>query len=384
LKIGIEASVLERTRTGVARYLSNLLRHWVDDYSDSQYLLYFKDSIPRDNILKHTCLESKVIRSHGPFNRGIVWELYTVGKAAKRDDLDIFFSPHYILPLISLNAKKVVGLWDIYFYVHPAFTSFRTRMYNTLFSRRTALNADAILSCSKFDKAEIVKHLGIPQDKVKVTYLAPEEKFKPISDRTELDGFKRKHRFKKKYFLYLGLIINRRFQDVVVRAFQRLLKQYPEDDLGLVIVGANRSYPFIDIQSLINRFNPDEAVRYIEYFPENEMVKLYNAALASIYLSSYEGEGIPLKEALACGTPVITSPVLLEVIGEQERAGYLVKDPKDEDELIGAFKSALFDEETRNDLIRKGMDRVKRFTWKHCAEETMKIFQEIHSRQNRR
>lgn len=348
-------------------------------HRNNHYILYFQNSIPKDDFLHHPCFELKIVKKRGILNKGIVWQLYTVGKAAKRDDLDIFFSPHYLLPLIKLQAKKVVGMWDIYFYVHPQLASFRSRIYNKLFMKKVACQADLILTCSHFDKNEIVQHLYVAEDKVKVTYLAQEDKFKPISDVRLLKSFKSKYNFKDRYFLYVGLIFKRRFQDVVIRAFQRVLKEYEytQNSVGLVLVGPNRTYPYIDIRALIDKFNPGGAIQYIDFFPEEEMVQLYSAAHASLYLSSYEGEGIPLKEAMACGTPVITSPVLQEVIGEKERAGYLIENPADEDELFETFRSILRDEKRRKGIIKKGLTQVSTFSWKNCAEQTMKLFYEV-------
>ena len=375
MKIGIDASVLEGTRTGVARYLKNILKCWAEDFPEHAYVLYFKNSIPEDDIVKNPIFQCKVSKVSGLFKRGIIWQLYTIGTLAKSDDPDIFYSPAYLLPLTKLKGKKAVGIWDIYFYVHPSFGSLRTRIYNRIFSKFTASQADIVFTPSVFDKKEIVKYLKVEEKKVRVTPLAPESKFNPLVDLGKGEEFRNKYNFKPKYFLYVGLIINRRFQDVVIRAFQKFIKLNPNEEIGLVIVGPNRTYPFIDIKALIGRFNPRTAIQYIEYFPEDEMVNLYACAYASIYLSSYEGEGIPLKEAMACGLPVITSQVLKEVIGEDE-AGYLVNDPASEDELLRVFNSLLNDEVKRTVVIKKSLQQVKKFTWSACARETMQVFYE--------
>jgi len=375
LKIGIDASILEGTRTGVARYLKNILKCWAEDFPEHTYVLYFKNSIPEDSIVKNPVFQCKVSKASDLFKRGIIWQLYTIGVLARNDNLDIFYSPAYLLPLTKLKGKKAVGIWDIYFYVHPNFGSLRTRIYNRIFSKFTASQAGIIFTPSLFDKNEIIKYFKVDPNKVWVTPLAPESKFTPLGDAGKGESFRNKYNFKHKYFLYVGLIINRRFQDVVIKAFQEFLRLNPNEEIGLVIVGPNRTYPFIDIKALIDRFNPQNAIKYIEYFPEDEMVSLYACAYASIYLSSYEGEGIPLKEAMACGLPVITSRVLKEMIGEDE-AGYLVNDPASEDELLKVFNSLLNDEVKRAAIIKKSLLQVKKFTWKACARETIQVFYE--------
>lgn len=377
MKIGIDAYVLEPTRTGVARYLINMLKYWAENHNDYQYILYFKDRIPDDKILEQDCFQKKLIKASSLLKRGIIWQLFTIGREAKKDDVDIFLSPRYFLPLVKMKAKKLIGMWDIYFYVHSKYGSFTTKIYNRLFSRWTAQHSDIILTCSEYDKSEIVTHLQVKQDKVNVTYLAAEEKFKPLNNKKRLDEFRKKYNFKTNYFLYVGLIINRRFQDTVIHAFQEFLKKNPNDEWGLVIVGPNRTAPFIDIKKLINQYNPKKAISYIEFFPEEDMVELYNAAYASIYLSLTEGEGIPLKEAMACGTPVITTHTLKEIIGEKDPAGCFIRYPDQKHELVQMFDSFYSYKNKRNLLAQKALKRVKKFTWKKCADETMAVIKSL-------
>ncbi len=375
MNIGINAIYIEGKRTGVARYLLNLLDNWSINFPDNKYYLYFHTKIPDDKFLTRDCFVKKLVRVPSFLRKWIFWEnLFLSRQILKDKALDIFFSPAYTLPFYIGSIKKVVAIFDIYYTAHPEWVALRNRYTMGAISRFSAKKADVVLTASNFDKNDIVKYYDVPADKVKVIYLAAESKFKSTNNLYRTKPLFSKYGIKDKYILCVGLIINRRLQDVIVRAFHKLHKKYK--DISLVIIGQNKSYPYMDIEKEIRNCNLKEYVKWIPYLPEEELLPFYNAASAFMYVSLYEGESIPLKEAMACGIPVITSSILGEVVGE---AGYIVKDPADEDQLKEAMEKVLFDDNLRAQMVSKGLKQASMFSWKKCACQTMEVLQSVYN-----
>ncbi|MDD5687498.1 MAG: glycosyltransferase family 1 protein [Elusimicrobia bacterium] len=373
MNIAINASYLEGKRTGVGRYLSNILKYWSKNSPENNYYLYFKREIPKDEYLSAPCFIKKIIHAPEFLNRWIFWENIFLSRHIKKNkELDIFFSPAYTLPFFIGNIKKVVAVFDIFYTVHPEWVPLSNRYTLGLISKISSKQADVVLTASNFDKNDIVKYYKVPESKVKVIYLAAEDKFKNINNLENTKHVISKYGIKDKYVLCVGLIINRRVQDIIIRAFSRLNKEYK--DASLVIIGQNKSYPYIDIEKEIENSNAKGNIKWIPYLPENEMTSFYSNASAFIYISLYEGESIPLKEAMAAGIPVITASILDEVVGD---AGYIVKNPKDEEELKTAMKSVLSDNNLRDQMIRKGKKRADMFSWEKCAQETMGVLKYV-------
>lgn len=140
-----------------------------------------------------------------------------------------------------------------------------------------------------------------------------------------------------------------------------------------LISGPNYTQPFIDIDNLIKKANQEigwEAILYIDYVSDKDLVNLYNGADLFIWLSSYEGFGLPPLEAMACGTPVITTKMasLPETVGD---AAMYVEDPRNIDEIVHAISKVLSNEKTRNWLIEEGLKQSQKFSWRKTAEETL-------------
>lgn len=373
MNIGINAIYLEGKRTGVGRYLFNLLSYWAKYYSQHKYYLYFKNEVPKDKFLEEPCFVKKVLKAPRFFEKWIFWEnLILLPQILKEQNLHVFFSPGYTLPFYTGRLKTAVAVFDIFYTAHPEWVPLRNRYTLGPLSQFSSRKADCILTASLFDRDEIIKHYRVPADKIKVIYLAAEEKFKEAQDLVELKKVLTQYGIKGRYLLCVGHIINRRMQDKLIRAFFEFHKKYK--DITLIIVGQNKSYPYMDIERQIHDLGIGDAVKVISYLPEKDLVFFYGGATAFIYISLYEGESIPLKEAMAAGVPVITSPLLQEVTGE---AGNIVQNPQDIRELKDVLETVAFDEKLRQKMSSKGRERVNMFSWEKCAQETLEAIRGV-------
>ena len=367
MKIGIDAHNLWGRRMGMGRYLSNLLREWSGLELNSKFILYFRNHIP-DDIPKSDNFESKILKS-----KSTAFFMHCLlPRAAEKDEVDLFFSPSYILPLkIFKKIKTAVTIHDISYEAHPEWFSWQNNILLRFVSKKSAQRADIILTPSEFTKKEILKHYQINPDKIFVVPLAVDEKFKQLEN--EDKAIKEKYSIKNKFIFYIGAIFNRRFIPECIEAFKQIAKKFPEHQF--LISGTNYTHPFVDINYIIKKANEDigrEAILHTDYVDENDLVYLYNDASLFIWLSSYEGFGLPPLEALACGTPVITTQMgsLPESVGD---SAIFVNNPEDIQEISKAMEKILSNEQFSKELASKGLLQAQKFSWQKTAEETLKI-----------
>jgi glycosyltransferase involved in cell wall biosynthesis len=369
--IGIDCHNLEGKRTGMGRYLINLLQNWGELNSKIQnpnfkFILYFKDYVP-DDIPKSSNFESKILKS-----KSTAYFIHCLlPKAAEKDKVDLFFSPSYILPLkISKKIKTAVTIHDISYAAHPEWFSWQNNVLLRFVSRKSAQRADIILTPSEFSKKEILKYYHVNPDRIFVIPLAADEKFKPIEINKEI---KEKYKIRSKYIFYTGAIFNRRFIPECIEAFKQIVQKFSEHQF--LISGTNYTHPHVDIDFIIKKANEDigrEAILRVGYADEEDLLYLYGGADLFIWLSSYEGFGLPPLEALACGTPVITTRMasLPEAVGE---SAFFVNNPEDTKEISKVMEEILSNEQFSKELASKGLLQAQKFSWEKTAQETLKI-----------
>lgn len=364
MKIGIDCHNLEGKRTGMGRYLMNLLKHWAG--AQGKLILYFKDCVP-DDIPRSDNFKTKILKSKST----AYFIHYLLPKAAEKDKLELFFSPSYILPLkISKKIKTAVTIHDISYEAHPEWFSWQNNVLLRFVSKKSAQRANAIFVPSEFSKNEILKHYHVHPDKIFIVPLAAEDKFKPADIKQKI---KDKYNIKNKFIFYTGAIFNRRFIPECIEAFKQIAQKFPE--YQFLISGTNYTHPFIDIDYIIKKANEDigrDAILRIDYADEADLVYLYGNADLFIWLSSYEGFGLPPLEALACGTPVITTRTgsLPEAVGE---SAVFINNPEDALEIGKAMTEILSNEQFSKELVSKGLLQAQKFSWHKTAEETLKI-----------
>jgi len=203
--------------------------------------------------------------------------------------------------------------------------------------------------------------------------LSVDESFRIIDDQIKIEDFKKRYKIKDKLICYVGSIVNRRHLDNIIKAFGMIAIKMPE--YQCMISGKNHTSPFVDIDGLIKEVNQRlnrEAILKIDFINSEDLPILYNASDLTIYLSEYEGFGLPILESVACGTPVITSPVtsIPEVIGE---AGIYVNNPNDINEIYKKIYIGLTDEKLKEDLIDRGLEQVKKFSWQKTAQKYLDV-----------
>ncbi len=390
LKIGIDGRCLEGNRTGTGRYLENLLRYFGKN-PDFVFFLYFKHEIPGDAYFQENSYKLRRLGSPLGFESNAWFTHVSLPRALKQDGVDLLFAPSYIAPW-SCPVPVVLTLHDISYEVHPEWTPMFGHFLLGSVSKHAAKKAARILTISQFSKKEIVRLYGIPEERITVTLLAPNAEFnQPISPEEEADILK-KFGVGSDFLLSVGNLINRRYPLETLDAFAACAKKIK--GLEFVLVGPDRTHPPLNIARRIKEVNKSlgrNAVLHIISVSDKELAVLYRKAKALVWLSAYEGFGLPPLEAMSCGTPVITSNTssLPEVAGD---AAIRISDPAGAisstsgvflpagptvGSITDAIARVLTDQALREWFIKKGKERAQKFSWETAANQTLAIFKEI-------
>ena len=358
--IGIDAHSLEVKRTGVGRVLINLIKQWDNFDNNLKFILYFKKEVPELNLSDK--FEKKLLKAPIGIQSNALFMHYLLPREAKKDKVDILFCPSYISP-IFYKGKTALILHDIIYQAHPEmynWPSFWDKILLKKFSKISAKKAKIIFTPSEFSKQEVIKHYQVNSDKVFNISWGIDNDFKKIEDNKELIEIKEKYKIKDKFILYIGSIFNRRHLPEIIEAFKKISNKL--NNYQFLIVGTNYTNQKLFGKSILRH----------DYLKGQDLIALYNAADLTIYLSDYEGFGLPPLESIACGTPVITSnkASIPEVIGQ---AGIYIKDNTDINEISEAIYKGLTDYNLRQDLIEKGKEQIKKFSWQKSAKEILDV-----------
>jgi len=372
LLIGIDAHNLERSRTGVGRYLFNLLKIWavLSKENNVKFILYFKDEIPAD-LPQSDLFEIKLlkVKSTAFFTH---WNL---PQAAKKDKLDILFCPAYTAPLFY-DGKIALTLHDISYEARPKefnWPSFADRILLKWVSKKSAKKATMIFTPSEFSRQEIIKYYKIEPAKIATTYLAVEEEIRNFNREAaaqEIGAIRIKYGLKNDFIFYVGSIFSRRHLKEVIEAFSYLAKKKNSWQL---LLGGRDYTPRQSVLKLVAKKNKEfsrEAILQVDFINDNDLKLLYSACAFFVWLSDYEGFGLPVLEAMSLGAPVLTSrsSSLAEVAGQ---SALLVENNSSVEEIHWAMKRLAEDKQLSLELSRTGKWRAEKFSWQTCAEKTL-------------
>ncbi|MEN4017617.1 MAG: glycosyltransferase family 1 protein [Methanobacterium sp.] len=315
------------------------------------------------------------------FNSHILYNRFFYPKIAQkyiRNDSDIIhiFSQEdtYLLNSLKTDSPKIATCLDTIGLILEEYGSIEKSFKR--YSINSMKKADRIITISNHTKYDLIKETNISPDKVETIYLGVDEQFRELPQK-EVENVKKKYKLPEKFILYVGSEQSRKNLPVLIKAFKKLLETFNLQNIKLVKVGRPqiKESQRKKIFNLIDKLNLQKHIIFIEYVPEEDIASIYNAADIFVFPSFYEGFGLPPLEAMACGTPVITSNVtsLPEVVGD---AGIMIN-PHNIDGLANKMYELLTNDGLKDDLRKKGLNRAKLFSWDKTAHETFKIYEDI-------
>lgn len=355
LRIALDDRAVKLSGIGIyTRNLYNIytsLGHSVFLYDDKLVVSRSAFVFKYINLMKRLIKEN---RDLGNWLQGKGIELYHVPKNTG-------------VPLFS-PVPVVVTIHDVIPHVFPQqyLKNILERIYYETAIRISIKRSRKIITISEFSKQALIRHYGVKPEKIAVTLLAYNRAFRKIEDAAVLKPVREKYNLNDRYLLAIGGSEYRKNIQRLIHVYQR----HFSGEYKLVVIGGK----WRDVD-LPGRYASDKNIRFLSNIPEEDLIAIYNMAAVFVFPSFYEGFGIPVLEGMACGVPVVTSKVssMPEVGGEA--AVYF--DPYDETDMAAKIESVLTNERLQKEMIAKGLQKVKGYSWKKCAEETLQVYREV-------
>jgi glycosyltransferase involved in cell wall biosynthesis len=377
MRIGIDATALPPRPVGAGNYIIELIRS-LERLEVAHEFVVFAQPHGREliGVAARPGFEWAMIPERSPVHR-LVWEQAAFPRLVARAGLDLLHSLHYTRPM-RLPCASVVTFHDMTFFLFPQLHTLSKRLYFPQAIRLSARKADALIADSESTRQDAMRLLRISPEKIYTVPLGVSPAFHPVLDAHLLEVVRRRYSLPEHFILYVGLVEPRKNLPMLLRAYQRLQEQLRlqagSELVPLVIVG-RFGWRIEQVFELVEALAIKEKVHFTGYIPAGDLPIVYNLADVFVYPSLYEGFGLPPLEAMACGTPVITTAVssMPEHVGE---AGILIP-PQDERALFQALLTILQDPDLRRQLSEKGPARAAHYSWNRTALETLNVYRRV-------
>ncbi|WP_418222871.1 glycosyltransferase family 4 protein [Clostridium isatidis] len=369
MKIGIDGRAAKWYRgTGIGTYTYQLINslNKIDRIND--YLVFLPENTALD-LGDNFHIQSVKANSDSNF-----WDEVKVENSFYNKNLDIYHVPQNGVGLSkNLDCYKTITLHDIIPLRMPETVS---NSYLHIFNNEIPKildNCDGIITVSEFSKQDIAKGFNFPLNKIFVTHLAAEDIYRPLNKKKCKEIIKKEYGIKEEFILYVGGFSPRKNITGLIEAYS-LLSKNRRKNLKLIITGRKGiSYEIYKNRAI--RLNVENDVIFTDFIPLEKLPIFYNASSLLAYPSFYEGFGLPPLEAMACGTPVIASNVtsLPEICGDSA----LLIDPHNINELSNSIEKVLVDQNLRDKLILKGLEKSSSYSWNITAKGTLEAYKNI-------
>jgi glycosyltransferase involved in cell wall biosynthesis len=300
----------------------------------------------------------------GP-GRRVLWEQVKLPQVLRRIGADVVHAPAFVAPLTS-SVPAVTTIHDLSFIRFPQLFRPANRLYLKTMTRLSARRSQQLIAVSKHTARECERLLGVNPDMVTVVYHGVGDRFHPLPAQ-RVQAFRERRGLPERFVLFVGTLEPRKNLTRLIEGFARI----ETHEAKLVLVGG-RGWLYEDLFARVEDLGLGETVLFPGYVPNEELVLWYNAATVFAYPSLYEGFGMPVTEAQACGTPVLTSDTtsLPEAAGEAA----MIVDPEDVDAIGAGLRRLLEDEGLQQELSNRGRRHASGFTWTRTARETVEVY----------
>lgn len=377
MKIEIDARPLQHSAfRGIGRYAENLIENIISLDNSNSYELYFDPNYGIDGHYKKFLSMAHVFGEKQPAfldYKSVFYYRYWMKRQLRQLNYDLIHFPSQIhLPPILPKNSIITVLDVINLALKEMFYKFGIAHWaDVLYMRKMFNSAKKIITISEHSKKDLIDIVGIMEQKIEVIYLGIDAIFSKEYDKNKIDAVIRKFNISGEYLLYYGGSEERKNVARLIETFSELSKEFPE--LKLVLVLNLNDPPAKRLKELANNSN----IIFIQSLLDEELVAVLKGAKAFVFPSLYEGFGFPPVEANAAGVPVASSPnsSLKEALNDAA----IFFDPCDKNDMYRSIKELLTNNNLRNILIENGKKNAKRFSWKKCAEETLKLYEKCNS-----
>lgn len=347
--IGFDASrAFVKRKTGTENYSYNLLKALAKIDAQNHYLIYCRPGVQIPNNFPKNF-------EFCTLNFKFLWTQGGLALQTFKDNLDVLFVPAHTLPVIRRpGLKTVVTVHDLGSKYLPQTHQLKQRLYLGFMQKYQLKGASKIIAVSKATAVDLTRS-GIDSKKIKVIYEGYDsDKFKVQSKKFKV----------KNYYLFVGTVQPRKNLERLIKAFSGV--EPPRGSTPRLLIAGQKGWMSDDIYKLAQKLK--NRVKFLGYVPDKKLPALYRGARALLFPSLFEGFGLPILEAQACGCPVLTSNIssMPEVAG----SGAIFVNPYDIDDIVRGMEQLTVNSEQ---LIKAGFENVKRFSWEKCAAQTLSI-----------
>ncbi len=370
-RIAISAPLLASSGSyrsaGIHTYLQHSLQHLPE--ADPALSLTLFAAHPPAELPASIAVRRPPWNTDRPLGR-ILWEQSALPWAVRRMRADVLHATAFVAPMLR-PAPTIVTIYDVSFALFPQFFRGFQQTYLRAGTRWSARHVQRIVTISDCTRQDVHRLYGVPLERIDVAYPGVDEILQPL-DRDRVQEFRRLKNLPDKFLLYLGTLEPRKNLAMLVRAFAQLKHEYPE---AFLVLAGGIGWLTAEVFAAIESCDVKDSVVLPGYVPAEEKALWYAAATAFVFPSRYEGFGIPPLEAMACGTPVLTSNAasLPEVVGE---AGVLIA-PDDVSGWAAALTRVWNDAPYRAELADRGVKRAQQFTWQATARQIAQAYRRL-------
>jgi Glycosyltransferase len=388
MHIGINAQLLSNSQNyrngGVSRYIRYLLTNLAQQPGDHEYTVFVNGQEVGEQLAQHP----QITYVAAPWSEKypaarIAWEQFTLPTLIRQRHIDILHSPVNVLPeRLPRQCAGIITLHDLAFLRYPQTLTRAKRLYHQTLTVHSIKRATMIIAVSESTKRDTHELIGIPNERIQTIYTCIDKRFTNVLNTEEVQKFRGEHGLSAGFILYLGTLEPRKNISTLIDAYARLRKEHGRTE-KLVLAGG-KGWLYNDIFAKVQQLGLEQEVLFPGFIADKEQPLWYQAASVFAYPSLYEGFGIPVAEALACGTPVVTSNVssLPEAGGENA----LCVDPYDSGALSAALLRTLTDEALRTACRKQAPQIAQKFSAASMAEKTLATYERaatMHRQQRR-
>lgn len=385
MKIAFDGGPLcDRELTGIGYYQEGLTKSLMKNKSEDNFVFNCFSFLEPEYVEKRfkKLLPSNAKRKKVRYMKSglyrMIWGLFPIPYRMFFGKNDVTHFCNYLIPPF-VGGKKVCTIHDLAFKVYPETVRRRTRAVLNSRLKSTIKRADHIVVDSQFTKNELLRFYKVDEDKVSVVYCGVDfDTFAPMELDNKCSSVLEKYSLRDgEYFLYLGTIEPRKNISAMIGAYAEYVKRARQEKCNVYpfILAGKLGWYYDEILERVKILGVENLVRFIGYVDKEDMPYLYSRATAFVFVSLYEGFGIPVAEAMACGTAVLASDSssIPEITGECA----ILCNPLSEREIADGMCKYATDGEFRKDIAQRGMKRVQRFTWDESAQKMSDIYVKI-------
>jgi len=365
MRFSVDAHTIGCHLTGNEVYIRNLLNEFSKLAPDAEFIAYVSKEDAPSSVTRRI-LTRKV--SENPYKR-LGWDL----PIRLRQDRPDLLHVQYTAP-IGCSAPVVVSVHDVSFLEFPEYFTRYRRTQLRLTVKRTVERAAAVLTPSEFSRDAILQHYRIDPRKIVVAHNAVSSQFRPIERRLARAGIEKKFGLRGPFVLTVGDLQPRKNHMGLLKAFEEAVRAHPQLTHRLVFVGKETWYSK-ELHQAVAESSVSERVHFTGFIDDAEVVQFYGACELFAFPSFYEGFGLPILEAMACGRAVACSNT--SAMPEVADAAAILFDPRSTREIARAIADVLLDPELRVRLERLSAQRASLFSWERAAQRTLEVYRRV-------